>query len=37
MFYWAVVQAVLMFGTKACVLLVAISQNLEGVHVGFLR
>ena len=37
MFYWEVVQAVLLFGEETSVLLVAISRKLEGVHVGFLR
>ena len=35
-FYRAVVQAVLLFGAKAWVLLAEILNNLEGVHVGFL-
>ena len=33
----AVVQAVLLFGAKTCVLSAAMLNNLEGVHVGFLR
>ena len=37
MFYREVVQAVLLFGYKKWVLLAAISNNLEGVYVGFLR
>ena len=37
MFYQAVVQSVLLFGAENWFLLVAISLNLEGVHVGFLR
>ena len=34
--YWAVVQAILLFGAETWVLLAAMSRNLEGVHVGFL-
>ena len=37
MFYQAVLQAVLIFGAETWVLLVEMSRNLEGVHVGFLR
>ena len=37
MFYWAVVQAVLIFGDETWFLLEAMSKNLEGVHVGFLK
>ena len=37
MFYWAVVQAVLLFGEEAWVLMAAMYKNLEGVHVGCLR
>ena len=37
MFYWAVVQAVLILGAETWVLLAAVSRKLEGVHVGFLR
>ena len=37
MFYLEVVQAVLIFGADTWVLLAAMSQNLEGMHVGFLR
>ena len=37
MFYRAVVQVVLLFGEETWVLLAAISTNLEGGHVGFLR
>ena len=36
-FYWAVVQAVLLFGVETWVLSEAMSRKLEGVHVGFLR
>ena len=36
MFYWVVVQAVLLFGAETWVLLAAMSRKLEGVHVGFL-
>ena len=37
MFYRAVVQAVLLFGAETWVLYEAMSRNLEGAHVGFLR
>ena len=37
MFYRAVVQTFLIFGAETWVLSEAISRNLEGVHVGFLR
>ena len=37
MFYWAVVQVVLLFGAETWVLLATISRKLEGVHVGILR
>ena len=37
MFYWAVVQAVLLFGAETWVLSEAMLRRLEGVHVGFLR
>ena len=37
MFYREVVQVVLLFGVEDCVLLEAMSNKLEGVHVGFLR
>ena len=36
-FYHVVVQAVLLFGYETWVLTAAMIQNLEGVHVGFLR
>ena len=36
-FYRTVVQAVLIFGSKTWVLMAAMMQNIEGVHVGFLR
>ena len=36
MFYQAVVQVVLVFGSDTWVLLEAMYQKLEGVHVGFL-
>ena len=36
-FYRAVVQAVLLFESKTWVLLAEMLNNLEGVHVGFLR
>ena len=37
MFYREVVQAVLIFGAKTWVLLESMSQNMEGLHVGFLK
>ena len=37
MFYRAVVQKFLIFGVENWVLSEAMSRNLEGVHVGFLR
>ena len=37
MFYWEVVQGVLIFGAENLVLLEEISKKLEGVHVGLLR
>ena len=37
MLYWAVVQAVLLFGAETWVLLAAMYWNLEGVHMVFLR
>ena len=37
MFYQEVVQAVLLFGAETWILSEALSRNLEGVHVGFLR
>ena len=37
MFYWEVVQEVLIFGAETWVLLAAMYRNLEVVHVGFLR
>ena len=37
MFSQEVVQEVLLFGAETWVLLEAMSRNLEGVHVGFLR
>ena len=37
MFYWAVVQAVLLFRSETWFLLEKISKKIEGVHVGFLR
>ena len=37
MFYWAVLQAVLLFGAETWVLLAGMSKNLEGVHMEFLR
>ena len=37
MFYWVVLQAVLLFGEETYFLLAAMSRNLEVVHVGFLR
>ena len=37
MFYQAVVQVVLLFGSETWVLLSAMSRKLEGVHMGFLR
>ena len=36
-FYWYVVQAVLLFGDKTWVMLVAMLKKIEGVHVGFLQ
>ena len=36
-FYWAVVQAVLIFGAETWVLSEAMSQNLEGVQVGLIN
>ena len=36
MFYWAVLQAVLLFGAETWILLEAMSRKLEGVHVVFL-
>ena len=35
MFYWAVVQAVLILGAETWVLLEVMSRKLEGVHMGF--
>ena len=35
--YRAVVQAVLLFGAETWVMLAAMINKLEGVHVGFLR
>ena len=37
MFYWVVVQALLLFGGDTWVLLVPMSRKLEGVHVVFIR
>ena len=37
MFYRIVVQVVFLFGVDTWVLSEAMSRNLEGVHVGFLR
>ena len=37
MFYWAVVQVVLIFGVETWFLLEATSRNLEGAHVVFFR
>ena len=37
MFYWEVVHAVLLFGEETRVLSEAMSPNMAGVHVGFLR
>ena len=37
MFYWAVVQTVLLFGAETRVLLAEFSKNMETLHVGFLR
>ena len=37
MYNQAVVQAVLLFGAKTWVLLAAMSKNMEGVHVVFLK
>ena len=37
MFYWAVVQAVLLFGVETWVLSEAMSRKLEGINMGFLR
>ena len=37
MFYWVVVQSVLLFGAEIWVLLAAMFWKLEGVHVRFLR
>ena len=36
-FYWAVVQSVLLFGSKTWVLSAAMLNKIEGVHMGFLR
>ena len=36
-FYWAVVQAVLLFVAETYDLSAAMLNNLKGVHVGFLR
>ena len=36
-FYWAVVQAVLLFGAKKWVLLADMLNYIEGVHVDFLQ
>ena len=36
-FYRMVVQAMLIFGSKTWVFMAAMLQNLDGVHVGFLR
>ena len=36
-FYWEVAQTVLLFGAKTWVLLAERLNNIEGVHVGFLR
>ena len=36
-FYWAMVQAVLLFGAKTLVMSAAMLKKLEGVHVGFLQ
>ena len=35
-FYWEVVQAVLLFGSKTWVMSGEILKNIEGVHMGFL-
>ena len=35
--YREVVQAVLLFGVEPWFLLVTMSKNMEGLHVGFLR
>ena len=37
MFYWAVVQVVLLFGAEIWVFSEAMSRNMEGVHVVFQR
>ena len=37
MFYRAMVQVVLLFGSETWVLLEAMSRKLEGVHMGLLR